>query len=190
MLSTDFSVKQIKTDLTWKDLVVSPETRSQIHEIEAWAKQSKLVAEQWNLTHKLKPGYRALFYGPDTTSKSLTATLLGKYTGKDVFRIDLSSIVSKYIGETEKNLNTLFEKAESADWILLFDEADALFGKRTDVKDSHDRYANQEVSYILQRMEEYSGFSILATTFKESVDPTLIRRLDAVVYFPKPVPVK
>jgi len=190
MLSTDFSVKQIKTDLTWKNLVVSPETRSQIHEIEAWAKQSKLMAEHWNVSHKLQPGYRVLFYGPDTTGKSLTATLLGKYAGKEVYRIDLSLIVSKYIGETEKNLNTLFAKAENADWILFFDEADALFGKRTDVKDSHDRYANQEVTYVLQRMEEYSGLSILATNFKESVDPAFIRRLDAVVYFPKPVPVK
>ncbi|MFC1879734.1 ATP-binding protein [Chloroflexota bacterium] len=96
---------------------------------------------------KIKPGYRVLFHGPPGTGKTLTATLLGKHTGRKVFRIDLSTVVSKYIGETEKNLAGLFDKARSKNWILFFDEADALFGKRTNVKDAHDRYANQEVSY-------------------------------------------
>jgi SpoVK/Ycf46/Vps4 family AAA+-type ATPase len=185
MTPAELNAKQIKTKLTWKDLVVSPETRSQIHEIEAWVKNRKKLTEDLSLKRKLIHGYKALFYGPDTTGKTLTASLLGKSSGKEVYRIDLSQIVNKYIGETEKNLEALFAKAESADCILFFDEADALFGKRTDVKDSHDRYANQEVSFLLQRIEEYPGLAILTSNKKESIDPAFIRRLNAVVYFPK-----
>jgi SpoVK/Ycf46/Vps4 family AAA+-type ATPase len=190
MLPTDLNAQQIRTDLTWKDLIVLPETRSQIHEIEAWVKNSKAIATRWGLSDIMKTGYRSLFYGPDSYGKTLAASLLGKSSSKEVYRIDLSTMVSKYIGETEKNLNSILAKAESMDWILFFDEADALFGKRTDVKDSHDRYANQEVAYLLQRMEEYSGLSVLSTNLKESVDPAFIRRLNAVVYFPDPVTVK
>jgi SpoVK/Ycf46/Vps4 family AAA+-type ATPase len=135
---------------------------------------------------KIKPGYRALFYGPPGTGKTLTATLLGKYTGKDVFRIDLSRVVSKYIGETEKNLSRLFDKSENKDWILFFDEADALFGKRTDIRDAHDKYANQEVAYLLQRVEGYSGLVILATNQRGNVDDAFVRRFQAIIHFPMP----
>ncbi|MCB0555176.1 MAG: ATP-binding protein, partial [Phaeodactylibacter sp.] len=120
--------------------------------------------------------------------KTLTASLLGKYTGKDVYRVDLSMVVSKYIGETEKNLSNLFAKAENKDWILFFDEADALFGKRTDVKDAHDRYANQEVSYLLQRVEGYNGLVILASNFKSNIDDAFMRRFQSIIYFPMPKP--
>jgi SpoVK/Ycf46/Vps4 family AAA+-type ATPase len=106
---------------------------------------------KWNLKRWAKPGYRVLFHGPPGTGKTLAATILGKNTQRDVFRIDLSMVVSKYIGETEKNLSSLFDRARSKDWILFFDEADALFGKRTNVRDAHDKYANQEVSYLLQK---------------------------------------
>jgi SpoVK/Ycf46/Vps4 family AAA+-type ATPase len=135
---------------------------------------------------KLKPGYRALFYGPPGTGKTLTATLLGKYTGREVFRVDLSTVVSKYIGETEKNLANLFEKAQHKDWILFFDEADALFGKRTNVKSAHDRYANQEVSYLLQRIEDFPGLVILASNFKANMDDAFLRRFNAIIKFPFP----
>jgi SpoVK/Ycf46/Vps4 family AAA+-type ATPase len=135
---------------------------------------------------KIKPGYRCLFHGPSGTGKTLTATLLGKYTGKDVFRVDLSTVISKYIGETEKNLSNLFDKAASKDWILFFDEADALFGKRTNIRDAHDKYANQEVSYLLQRIENHPGLIILASNFKSNIDDSFIRRFHSVIYFPFP----
>src|SRR6185436_18277436 len=134
------------------DLVLHPNTFKHIREIENWLLYNDTLW-QWGIGKKLKPGYRALFHGPPGTGKTLTATLLGKYTGRPVFRIDLSRVVSKYIGETEKNLASLFDKAEHKDWILFFDEADALFGKRTEIRDAHDKYANQEVSYLLQRIE-------------------------------------
>jgi SpoVK/Ycf46/Vps4 family AAA+-type ATPase len=137
---------------------------------------------------KIKPGYRALFYGPPGTGKTLTATLLGKYTGKEVFRIDLSRVISKYIGETEKNLSKLFDKAENKNWLLFFDEADALFGKRTGIRDAHDKYANQEVAYLLQRIEGYNGLVILASNQRNNIDDAFIRRFQAIIHFPMPRP--
>jgi SpoVK/Ycf46/Vps4 family AAA+-type ATPase len=131
-------------------------------------------------------GYRVLFYGPPGTGKSLTATLMGKECGKNVYRIDLSQIVSKYIGETEKNLSTLFQLSENKNWILFFDEADALFGKRTEMTDAKDKYANQETSYLLQRIEEFQGLIILATNFKPNIDSAFLRRFQSIVYFKLP----
>jgi SpoVK/Ycf46/Vps4 family AAA+-type ATPase len=138
------------------------------------------------MAKKIRPGYRALFHGSPGTGKTLTATLLGKYTDRQVFRIDLSTVVSKFIGETEKNLASLFDRAKNREWILFFDEADALFGKRTSVKDSHDRYANQEVSYLLQRVEEFDGLIILASNFKANLDESFLRRFNAIIRFPFP----
>jgi SpoVK/Ycf46/Vps4 family AAA+-type ATPase len=135
---------------------------------------------------RLRPGYRALFHGPPGTGKTMTATLLGKATGREVYRVDLSTVVSKYIGETEKNLAALFDRAHNRDWILFFDEADALFGKRTSVKDAHDRYANQEVSYLLQRVEEFNGLAILASNFRANIDEAFVRRFNAIIRFPFP----
>jgi len=132
---------------------------------------------------RIKPGFRVLFSGPPGTGKTLTASLLGKYTKCDVFRIDLSLVVSKYIGETEKNLSKLFDRAENEDWILFFDEADALFGKRTGVRDAHDKYANQEVSYLLQRIESHSGLVILATNMKNNIDSAFTRRFNSIIEF-------
>lgn len=186
--SMEFPAQAIETEMTWDDLVLHPSTMRQIHEIENWIKHNDTVMEEWGMKTKLKRGYRALFYGPPGTGKTLTATLLGKYTGKDVFRIDLSRVVSKYIGETEKNLSTLFEKAEYKDWVLFFDEADALFGKRTDIRDAHDRYANQEVSYLLQRIEGYHGLVILATNKRSNMDDAFVRRFQAIIHFPMPRP--
>ena len=127
-----------------------------------------------------------LFHGPPGTGKTLTAGLLGKIAQKDVYRIDLSMVISKYIGETEKNLARLFDKAERKDWILFFDEADSLFGKRGQVKDAHDKYANQEVSYLLQRVEAYNGLVILASNFKNNIDEAFLRRFQSIIYFPLP----
>jgi SpoVK/Ycf46/Vps4 family AAA+-type ATPase len=140
----------------------------------------------WGLEKSIKPGYRSLFYGPSGTGKTLTATLIGAELGVDVYRIDLSMVVSKYIGETEKNLASVFDQAQHKNWILFFDEADALFGKRTQTSSSNDRYANQEVSYLLQRVEDYPGIVILATNLKANIDEAFARRFQSLVYFPLP----
>src|SRR5207237_3855098 len=120
--------------------------------------------------------------------KTLTATVLGKVTERQVYKVDLSSVVSKYIGETEKNLASLFDRAEHKEWVLFFDEADALFGKRIEAKDAHDRYANQEVSFLLQRIEVFDGIAILASNRKENLDDAFTRRFESIIYFPLPRP--
>ncbi|WP_373496451.1 ATP-binding protein [Aquiflexum sp.] len=185
-LSIDFPAEHLQSQLVWEDLVLPDQVWSQIKDLQIWLKHKDTLHRDWNLGRKLKPGYRALFYGPPGTGKTITATLLGKYTQKEVFRIDLSMVVSKYIGETEKNLATLFDKAENKDWILFFDEADAIFGKRTGVRDAHDKYANQEVSYLLQRIESYNGLVILASNFRSNIDAAFVRRFNAIIYFPPP----
>lgn len=184
--SSRFPAKHIETNLSWDDLVLSESTRSQISEIELWINHSEKLLNDFKMKHYIQPGYSVLFYGPPGTGKTLTATLLGKYTNRDVFKIDLSTIVSKYIGETEKNLSRLFDKAENKNWILFFDEADALFGKRTQVRDAHDKYANQEVSYLLQRIESYNGLVILASNFRGNIDDAFVRRFQNIIYFPMP----
>lgn len=184
--SIDFPAEHIETAMDWDDLVLNPMTRAQIREIENWIKHNDTLMHDWGMRKRVKPGYRALFYGPPGTGKTLTAMLLGKHTGKDVFRVDLSRVVSKYIGETEKNLSRLFDKAENKNWILFFDEADALFSKRTDVRDAHDKYANQEVAYLLQRIEGYNGLVILASNQRANIDDAFVRRLQAIIPFPMP----
>jgi len=184
--SLNFPAQLLETEMEWSDLVLHPGTQSQIQDLVVWIKHHNTLMVDWEMHRKLKPGYRALFHGPPGTGKTLTASLLGKYTGKEVYRIDLSMVVSKFIGETEKNLANLFAKAESKDWILFFDEADALFGKRTNVRDAHDKYANQEVSYLLQRVEQYDGLVILATNLKSNIDEAFARRFQSIIYFPMP----
>jgi AAA+ superfamily predicted ATPase len=184
--SAAFPAREISTALEWDDLILAPAVREQIEEIKHWIEHHHTLLRGWGMHRRIRPGYRALFYGPPGTGKTLTATLLGKYTGKKVFRIDLSSVVSKYIGETEKNLNSLFDKAQNKDWVLFFDEADALFGKRTNVKDAHDRYANQEISYLLQRLEDFDGLVILASNLKSNMDDAFVRRFNAMIRFPFP----
>jgi SpoVK/Ycf46/Vps4 family AAA+-type ATPase len=147
-----------------------------------------MILTDWELAGKVKPGYRALFYGPPGTGKTLTASLIGKQSARDVYKIDASMIVSKWVGETEKNLARVFDMAENKDWILFFDEADALFGKRTDTSSSQERYANQEVSYLLQRTEDYPGVVILASNLKGNIDEAFTRRFQSMVHFPMPTP--
>lgn len=182
----DFPAHKITTGMDWADAVLHPQTMQQIESIKIWVRYAERLFQDGNLKRKMKPGYRALFHGPSGTGKTMTAALLGKELRKEVYRIDLSQIVSKYIGETEKNLETVFKKAESKNWILFFDEADALFGKRTQVQSSHDRYANQEVSYLLQRIEDYTGLLILASNFKGNLDEAFIRRFHSIIHFPAP----
>ncbi len=166
--------------------MINEELREQINELLDWVKYNDQLMQDWGMNNRLRKGYRSLFYGPPGTGKTFTAGLLGKHTGKEVYKIDLSMVVSKYIGETEKNLELLFARAEDKGWILFFDEADALFGKRTNVRDAHDKYANQEVSYLLQRIEDYNGLIILATNMKNNIDDAFIRRFNSILKFPFP----
>ena len=151
-------------------------------------KSKRTVYEHWGFSAKNNRGLgiSALFAGDSGTGKTMAAEVLARELQLDLFRIDLSQVVNKYIGETEKNLKKIFDAAEYGGTILLFDEADALFGKRSDVKDSHDRYANVEVSYLLQRMEEYSGLAILTTNMKNVLDKAFLRRLKYIIQFPFP----
>lgn len=182
----DFPARRIHTGMVWEDAVLHPTTVQQVNDLSVWLKHNGEFQADENLRRKVKPGYRVLFYGPSGTGKTLTAALLGKQYDKDVYRIDLSQVVSKYIGETEKNLEGVFRRAESKNWILFFDEADALFGKRTNVQSAHDKYANQEVSYLLQRVEDYPGLLILASNFKNNLDEAFLRRFHSLVHFPMP----
>jgi SpoVK/Ycf46/Vps4 family AAA+-type ATPase len=186
--SINFPAKRIYTDMDWDDLVLEDDTMEGIAEIRDWLEFGDTLMDDWGLRKKLKPGFRSLFYGPPGTGKTFTASLLGKYSGLDVYRIDLSMVVSKFIGETEKNLANVFNQAEHKNWILFFDEADALFGKRTQTSSSNDRYANQEVSYLLQRIEDFPGVVILATNLKANLDDAFSRRFQSMIHFPVPGP--
>ena len=184
--SPDFPARRISTNREWSDLVISEKCMGEIDVIKKWLKHKDTLNNDWHMRDKLKKGYRVLFYGPSGTGKTFTATLLGKETGLDVYCIDLSMVVSKYIGETEKNLSRIFDMAEGRRWILFFDEADALFGKRTNVKDSHDRYANQEVAFLLQRIEDYDGLVVLSTNLKSNLDEAFARRFQSVIRYQMP----
>ncbi|HWZ04720.1 MAG TPA: ATP-binding protein [Mucilaginibacter sp.] len=186
--SSQFPAKEITTEMNWQDLVLEANTLEAIEEIRDWIAYGDVLLHDWGMKKTLKPGYRTLFYGPPGTGKTLTASLLGKTSGLKVYRIDLSMMISKYIGETEKNLAAVFDKAEHTGWILFFDEADALFGKRTLTSSSNDRYANQEVSYLLQRIEDYPGIIILATNMKANMDEAFSRRFQSMIHFPMPGP--
>lgn len=185
-LSSIFPAQLIETQLDWEDLVLNSSTLNQIKEIETWLKFNEILLHEWDMKAKIKPGFRVMFHGAPGTGKTLTASLLGKYTKRDVYRIDLSTVISKYIGETEKNLSSLFDKATDKEWILFFDEADAVFGKRTNVRDAHDKYANQEVSYLLQRIENHPGLVILASNFKTNIDTAFTRRFQSIIEFEVP----
>jgi hypothetical protein len=173
---------------TWDDLVLPEAQLQTLHEIGMHVRQRMKVYETWGFAARSTRGLgiSALFSGVSGTGKTMAAEVLANELRLELYRIDLSQVVSKYIGETEKNLRRVFDAAEEGGTILLFDEADALFGKRSEVKDSHDRYANVEVSYLLQRMEAYRGLAILTTNLKESIDQAFMRRIRFVVHFPFP----
>ena len=173
---------------TWDDIVLTPDTNKQLIEISAQVSRRAEVYERWGFARRIRRGrgISALFSGASGVGKTMAAEVLANHLELDLYRIDLAGVVSKYIGETEKNLRRIFDAAEQSGAILFFDEADALFGKRTEVKDSHDRYANIEVNYLLQRMEEYRGLAILATNRKSSLDRAFLRRLRFLVDFPFP----
>lgn len=184
----DDLAQRIDSTSTWDDLVLPEAQRQILRDISAHLRQRAKVYEVWGFAGKSSRGLgiSALFAGASGTGKTMAADVLAKELRLDLYRIDLSAVVSKYIGETEKNLRRIFDTAEAGGAILLFDEADALFGKRTEVKDSHDRHANVEVSYLLQRMEAYQGLAILTTNLKGSLDQAFLRRIRFIVQFPFP----
>ena len=181
-----FPARRVRATMTWDDLVLHPATRHSLREIQTWIEHGPTLMHDWCMASRLRPGYRALFHGPSGTGKTMTACLLGQSTGREVYRVDLSMVVSKYIGETEKNLAHVFDQAEGRHWILFFDEADALFGKRSETRDAHDRYANQEVAFLLQRIEVFDGIAILASNLRDNIDDAFARRFESVIYFPLP----
>jgi SpoVK/Ycf46/Vps4 family AAA+-type ATPase len=182
----DISVilRKIEVPVTLQESALGTVERNGIKSIVSHLLQSEETYKRSARLKEEKQGTRILFYGPSGSGKTLAAMILSKSIGKDLFRIDLSGIVSKYIGETEKNLKRIFDAAENSDCILLFDEADALFGKRTDVRDSHDRYANAEVDCLLLKMEAYEGICILSTNLKKNIDNAFLRRFHFAVRFP------
>ncbi len=180
--------RRIDAKATWKQLVLPPEQKALLHQITDQIAYRNRVYEDWGFREQMNRGLgiNALFAGESGTGKTMAAEVIANALELDLYRIDLSSVVSKYIGETEKNLRKLFDAAEDSGAILFFDEADALFGKRSEVKDSHDRYANIEINYLLQRMESYRGLAILASNMKTSLDKAFVRRLRFIVDFPFP----
>lgn len=187
-LRLDDLAQRIEPIAKWQDLVLPPEELSQLREIGAHVAHRNTVYDSWGFgaVSARGLGINALFAGSSGTGKTMAAEVLANALSLDLYRIDLSSVVSKYIGETEKNLRRVFDAAEDGGAILFFDEADALFGKRSEVKDSHDRYANIEINYLLQRMETYRGLAVLATNRKGDLDPAFLRRVRFVVNFPFP----
>lgn len=178
----DLSLSKLSSAKTVKDLTVKDHI-AEINKIKQWYADSLGIPDL--VAKRSRASYSCLLVGPPGTGKKMTAAVIGNELGREVYRIDLSMVVSKYIGETEKNLSKIFAKAEDKNWILFFDEADALFGKRTNVKDAHDKYANQEVAYLLQEIETRDGLVILATNMKNNIDDAFIRRFNSVLYFDK-----
>ncbi len=180
--------RRIEPRYTWDDIVLPDDILTQLREICQRVAHQHRVLGDWGFARKLSQGkgMNALFSGPSGTGKTMAAEIIANELGLDLYKIDLSGVVSKYIGETEKNLDRIFTAAENANAILFFDEADALFGKRSEVRDSHDRYANIEISYLLQKMEQYEGIAILATNLRGNLDESFTRRLAFTVHFPFP----
>ncbi len=184
----DSLARKIEPSYTWDDIVLPSERLDHLREVALYVKHQGTVYSEWGFAEKfsLGNGLNVLFTGPSGTGKTMAAEIIAGDVGLDLYKIDLASVVSKYIGETEKNLGRIFDEAENSDAILLFDEADALFGKRSEIKDSHDRYANIEVNYLLQRVEEHDGTVILTTNLKANIDDAFLRRIHVRVDFPPP----
>jgi SpoVK/Ycf46/Vps4 family AAA+-type ATPase len=184
----DRLARRIEPRVGWSDLVLPAPVIEQLGELTARARHRDRVLDDWGLgrTSLKGRGVTALFAGDSGTGKTMSAEVIAGSLGLDLYVIDLSTIVDKYIGETEKNLDRVFNEADRVNGVLLFDEADAIFGKRSEVKDARDRYANVEVAYLLQRMEVFDGMAVLTTNLRANVDEAFLRRLDAIVDFPVP----
>jgi SpoVK/Ycf46/Vps4 family AAA+-type ATPase len=184
----DTLAQRLDPKATWSDIVLPDDQTNLLRQIAGQIGQRSLVYEAWGFRRRMNRGLgiAVLFAGESGTGKTMAAEVIANHLRLNLYRIDLSGVVSKYIGETEKNLRRLFDAAEDGGAILFFDEADALFGKRSQVRDSHDRYANIEINYLLQRVEAYQGLAILATNRKGDLDEAFVRRLRFIVTFPLP----
>lgn len=180
--------KKIKSNYKWNDLILPRDKKEQLKELMNYVKNKGIVYQDWGFDKKLSlgKGLNVSFSGQSGTGKTMAAEVIASELNLELYKVDLSTVVSKYIGETEKNLNKIFDAAEESNAILFFDEADALFGKRSEVKDSHDRYANIEISYLLQKMEENQGIVILATNLSQNMDEAFLRRMHFTIEFPFP----
>lgn len=180
--------RKIESTNTWDDIFLPDDTKKQLNEVCGYIKYKGTIYAEWGFDKKLSlgKGLNVLFSGPSGTGKTMVAGIIANEVKLDLYKIDLSNVVSKYIGETEKNLSRIFKEAETTNAIIFFDEADALFGKRSEVRDSHDRYANIEINYLLQKMEEYEGIVILASNFSNNIDEAFLRRLHFKINFPSP----
>ena len=180
--------RKIQPSYHWEDLVLPLDQLRQLKELAGQVRYKQQVMSAWGFDGKLTlgKGLNALFAGPSGTGKTMAAEVIANDLDLDLYKINLATVVSKYIGETEKNLNRIFDEAEHSNAILFFDEADALFGKRSEVKDAHDRYSNIEIAFLLQRMEEYEGISMLATNLRQNIDDAFTRRLRFMIDFPFP----
>lgn len=185
VFNADFPARQINTAYEWEDMVLDTQVLEEITEIKTWIEHSNSLFENPNLRKKIKPGFRSLFYGPSGTGKTLSACLLGKSTGRDVYRVNIAQVVSKYIGETEKNLNNIFKIAEDNKAILFFNEADALVCKAAPGSNS---YSRQEIAYIWQKIEDHPGVVILASNITSNMDEAFVRRFQNLIHFPMPGP--
>jgi hypothetical protein len=182
----DRLARRVRPERTWGDLVLPPDRLAQLKELAARYRNRPTVYGRWGFRPSPSAGVVALFVGPSGTGKTLAAEILAGDLALELYKLDLAAVVSKYIGETEKNLDQIFDAAAAGNVVLFFDEADALFGKRTEVSDAHDRYANVETAYLLQRLESYEGVVVLATNLAKNIDVAFLRRLHATVEFPVP----
>jgi SpoVK/Ycf46/Vps4 family AAA+-type ATPase len=181
----------VEPRVTWDDLVLDDRTLRPLRSLATRARHRELVLEDWGLRGRAGGtghGVAALFAGPSGTGKTLAAEVIAAEVGLELYAVDLATVVDKYVGETEKNLDRIFTEADEVNAVLFFDEADALFGRRSDVRDAHDRYANIEVAFLLQRMESFNGIAVLATNLRSNVDDAFTRRLDAIIDFQPPDP--
>lgn len=184
--SSRFPAKLISTQLSWEDLVLAPEVREEISNLQTWLDRGANAMHEWGLEKHIKPGYRALFYGPAGTGKTLTTTLIGATVCMDVYRVDLSMLVSKYSEDTEKNLAAIFDQAANKNWILFFDDTEALFGRRPQGNSSNQRHTHHEAAYLLQRIEDFPGVLILACNLRGNIDEAFARHFQCTVHFPMP----
>lgn len=184
--SPQFFANRIEPKLEWSDLVLDSQAYKQIEDITDWVKYNKALNSEWNFSKKMKKGYKALFYGMPGTGKTAATTLIGKSLGMDVYRINLSLLVSKYIGETEKNLNNILDSAINRNWILYFDEADTIFGKKTTTNNLNDFAYHQMVAFLMQRLEDFPGVIIFASYLTSNIDQTVLKNFQSTVYFTMP----
>ena len=181
-----FPAQPITTPLEWSDLVLDEATQRDVADIVTWVRHHDMLMNEWRLARRLKPGFRSFFHGPPGTGKTLTACLLGKQVGLPVYRVDLAKIMSNYIGEAGTSVHDLFESAQREHWILFFDEADALFGKRTERQSANDRAADLQAAYLLRKIEDYPWVAITATNLQSHVDDAFARRFQSVIQFRMP----